>query len=317
MSLKFEITNVSIPSKTPNWNLDAWKYLPIDSEDSGRRRAPFPVIILAHGFGADKRGGLDVFASRYAAEGYACIAFDYRRWGASDGTPRHTLRISEQLDDYRTVIDWTQGEPELDHQRVVIWGTSFSGGHILQLASEVATQKLNIVAAMSECPHAGGAIETIGFIAILDLLCLLPYAFFDAFKQFLGFAPVYVPAASEPWQGGIVSYPGSLEGFLSLTGGEPKNAVNEIDASALFRVATYNPQLGASSITCPLLLVIPENDELTSMPNALEAGRKAKRAEVVRTTGGHYDVYPGHVGFEQAVKAQLEFLKKHVPIPVV
>jgi hypothetical protein len=37
----------------------------------------------AHGFGADKTMGLAHYAETFAAAGYACIVFDYRRWGAS------------------------------------------------------------------------------------------------------------------------------------------------------------------------------------------------------------------------------------------
>ena len=110
----------------------------------------------AHGLSAHKLLALDVYATRYVAEGYACVVFDYRRWGASglwlfefvtvivnrshsrspaptfcpfntDGTPRHVLRVSEQLEDYRTVINWTRQRPELDKNRIILWGTSFSG----------------------------------------------------------------------------------------------------------------------------------------------------------------------------------------------
>ena len=44
-----------------------------------------------------------------------------------DGKPRECVRTSEQLDDYRTVIAWVHQQDEFDSQRLVVWGSSYSG----------------------------------------------------------------------------------------------------------------------------------------------------------------------------------------------
>jgi hypothetical protein len=48
-----------------------------------------------------------------------------------DGTPRNVVNIKEQLEDYRTVIKYARQQPELDAQRVIVFGTSFSGNNFL------------------------------------------------------------------------------------------------------------------------------------------------------------------------------------------
>lgn len=45
----------------------------------------------------------------------------------SDGTPRNILSVTEQLEDYGTVVKYARQQAELDPQRVILWGTSFSG----------------------------------------------------------------------------------------------------------------------------------------------------------------------------------------------
>ena len=55
----------------------------------------------------------------------------------TDGLPRHVVYVSEQLEDYRTVIKFCRQQPEFDPQRVILWGTSFAGGHVAALAAEV------------------------------------------------------------------------------------------------------------------------------------------------------------------------------------
>jgi uncharacterized protein len=61
--------------------LEAWLYLP---EGDG----PHPAVVMAHGIGGIKAGGLARFAERFREEGFVAIAFDYRNFGGSGGKPR-------------------------------------------------------------------------------------------------------------------------------------------------------------------------------------------------------------------------------------
>lgn len=49
----------------------------------------------------------------------------------TDGLPRHVVYVSEQLEDYRTVIKFCRQQPEFDPQRVILWGTSFAGTSLI------------------------------------------------------------------------------------------------------------------------------------------------------------------------------------------
>ncbi|KAJ3510251.1 hypothetical protein NLJ89_g4785 [Agrocybe chaxingu] len=94
----------------------------------------------------------DAYAEAFASSGYACLLFDYRRWGTSDGTPRNIIDISEQLDDYKAVIKYArQNSEEYDGSRVVLWGTSFSGGHVIRLGTDVRPSLLSLIS--HQPPH--------------------------------------------------------------------------------------------------------------------------------------------------------------------
>ena len=45
-----------------------------------------PCIVMAHGFGGVKEMRLDAYAERFSAAGYHVLVFDYRHFGASDGS---------------------------------------------------------------------------------------------------------------------------------------------------------------------------------------------------------------------------------------
>src|SRR6478735_2776181 len=96
----------------------AWLYLP----NAGVGGLP-PVIVMAHGLGAIKALRLSAFAERFQAAGYACLVFDYRHFGDSEGEPRELLSIDRQRDDWRAAVAHARTLPEVDADRVVLWGT--------------------------------------------------------------------------------------------------------------------------------------------------------------------------------------------------
>lgn len=95
---------------------------------------PSPVVVMAHGFGAVRALRLYAYAERFAAAGYAVVVFDYRSFGESEGEPRQVLDIAMQHEDWRAALRFARSLEGIDHTRVVAWGTSFSGGHVITVA---------------------------------------------------------------------------------------------------------------------------------------------------------------------------------------
>jgi len=109
--------------------LRGWHYLP------DNRRGRVPTIVMAHGFSAVREMYLDRFAEAFAAAGLAAIVFDNRNFGASDGEPRQEIDPWQQVRDYRDAITHAQSLPETDPDRIGVWGSSYSGGHVLVLGA--------------------------------------------------------------------------------------------------------------------------------------------------------------------------------------
>ena len=121
--------------------LDAWVYLPQGPE-------PHPTVVMAHGIGGVKAAGLAPFAEHFAAHGFAAVAFDYRHWGRSTGAPRELLSINRQLADYRTALAFARAHQAVDADRIFVWGTSFAGMHIVELAAS----ETYLAGAIAQCP---------------------------------------------------------------------------------------------------------------------------------------------------------------------
>src|SRR5206468_5312028 len=107
----------------------AWLYRP-------EREGPYPIVVLAHGFGALREARLWAYAERFAAAGMAALVFDYRHFGASGGEPRQLLDVSRQLADWAAAVAFARGLDGVDAERVALWGTSLSAGHVVSTAAD-------------------------------------------------------------------------------------------------------------------------------------------------------------------------------------
>src|SRR4051812_36342096 len=92
-----------------------------------------PILMMGHGFGGTKDAGLRPFAERIGAAGIDVLAFDYRGFGASDGEPRQSISMKRQIEDYHAAVDAAKSLPGVDVERLALWGTSLSGGHVLEI----------------------------------------------------------------------------------------------------------------------------------------------------------------------------------------
>jgi dienelactone hydrolase len=119
---------VRIPPGSGRDEIEVWFYRPAPE-------GVHPVVVMGHGIGAVKAGGLNAFAERFSSDGFAVVVIDYRHWGGSAGQPRDVVNVRRQRDDYRAAFDWASSHPEIDNKRIVLWCTSFSGLHVAALAA--------------------------------------------------------------------------------------------------------------------------------------------------------------------------------------
>src|SRR5438128_5463661 len=105
--------------------LRGWLYLP------DRTAGQVATVVMAHGFSAVKEMYLDRFAEVFAASGLGAVVVDNRNFGASDGEPRQHIDPWQQVRDYRDAITFAETVAEVDRTRIGVWGSSYSGGHVL------------------------------------------------------------------------------------------------------------------------------------------------------------------------------------------
>lgn len=279
-----------------------------------------PVIVMAHGLGMQKDMKLPEFAALFAKAGYAVFLFDYRCFGLSEGQPRQLVSPWRHCEDYEEAIRHikvTKGLfGQVNPERIILWGTSYSGGHALVTASKLGSTISAVV-----------AMEPFLIGRELDLKRARDYSWTwvpriiaaslsDILRRHLGLSRLYVP---------LVGHRGSGELFLSPSDGDEwedyfnhLTAIgakggwqNLILASFIWEFLTYHPIDYVHKIQCPTLLVGGTKDVLVPASHVKRgaANMEGHRTEYLEFNAGHVGLYKEPL----LVPKMIDFLNRVVP----
>ena len=268
-----------------------------------------PCIVMAHGFGGTRDTGLLSYVEGFASVGFDVLVFDYRGFGTSEGTPRQRVSYRRQREDYQAAIAAARALPGVDPDRIVLWGTSYSGGHVVP----VAVDDGRIAAILSLTPAMDGraALLAIARAHPTKLLPLVGNGVRDAVRALLRRKPHHLPIVGAPGSTAMITAPGALEGYHALAGPTWRN---EVCARAALEVAFNRPTRMASRLRTPMLVQIGENDAVAPPAAAWKAANKAgSHAEVVTYPVNHFDVYEG-TWQEQILGDQIDFLTRQLTL---
>ena len=267
-------------------------------------------VIMTGGLAVTKEPGTDRLARRLHEAGFTVLAFDYRRFGESGGTPRQVVRYREQLADWRAAIDFAGTLPGVDPAKIAAWGYSLSSGHLFGLAAK----NPHLAAAIAHSPLANGFAALPNAMRHQTMSASLRFnarAIVDAIGLRLGREPLLVPLAGPPGTVTSLTTPDSQRGAGALN---PLNAYPQwqqaVAASSAIRVAFYRPGRHAARIPIPFLVIAYQDDGVAPPGPAIRAAKRAPRGELALLPGGHYAAYLD--GHEEAVSVLLSFLKQHL-----
>ena len=278
----------------------AWRYTPSAAVDSPRRAC----IVMAHGLGGTRSAGLDPYARRFAAAGYSVLVFDYRHFGDSEGLPRQLVSIGGQLQDWSAAIACARSLPGVDPEKIVLWGSSFSGGYVVVAAARDA----KVAAICAQCPMMDGLSATINIMSYAGIgtaLKLVARGLHDVGRAALALSPVHVALVATPGQLATMSTADAEPGYRAIVQADWRN---EICARFALVLALFRPIRFARRVHCPALIQVCLRDSVAPAQSAIKTARRiGKLAELEQYDLGHFDIYIGEP-FERACAAQLAFL---------
>jgi pimeloyl-ACP methyl ester carboxylesterase len=256
---------------------------------------------MAHGLVAIKEMRLDAYAKRFAEAGYSVLVFDYRHFGESGGQPRQLLDINKQHQDWRAAIQFAQSNLDIGIDKIVLWGSSLSGGHVIQLASEHP----GLAGVISQVPHMDGKAGVFA-VGLGHVLKLTLAGLRDSLHQLLGLQPYYINASGKAGELAIMTKPEAV-GYLPLA---PASAQFDQRLAARFvlTASSYSPGKYLKKLSIPVLLQVAMNDKTTPPEPAIKACKGNPAVKLVTYNLGHFEPYV-EPAFSSVVAEQLTFLK--------
>ena len=293
--------------------LRGWLYLPA----SATADAPVAGVVMAHGFSATKEMALDAYATVFCDAGLAVLVYDHRCLGASDGDPRQVINPWMQTRDYRYAIGWLGARPEVDRDRIGLWGSSFSGGEVLVLGAvdeRVRAVVASVPFASIGRDYTDPAAVAVRFAALREALCDLSGAGpADSVEPPSGpLAVVHEPGESADTQV-FLGQPESSEWFLAVGGAEGTGWRNQVWLRAAFGTEpAFDPGVAVAHLKAPVLFVVATHDQVASTEAAIAAFDRAPESkELVMIEGHHFTPYAGEACV-QAAAASRDFFLRHL-----
>jgi fermentation-respiration switch protein FrsA (DUF1100 family) len=236
-----------------------------------------------------KEGSIMKFAEFFASGGFAVLAYDNINFGSSGGEPRQEVDPVLQRRGYRDAITFLSLRPEIEVERIGIFGTSYSGGHVL----EVAAHDRRVKCVVSQIPAISGFEAFRRSVRPDARGAVLKRQNKDRESRFLGLDPAMVKAVSDD-PSEFCAMPGraSFDYFMQQARVAP-NWRNELTLRSmdLYRGIDNAPFVPWISPT-PLLMIVALDDEVTPPDLSLDAYSKAKEPKkLVLLPGNHFAPY--------------------------
>jgi len=266
-------------------------------------RGPHALVILGHGLGGLKEWTIPDVADAFLEAGIGAMAFDFRNYGDSEGEPREEVDHCGRIEDWQSAISYATTLPEIDPDRIGLWGTSLGGRDVLA----VAAIDRRVKCVVSQVP-------AIKWDAALGSLMA---GFGDDHEQYhraladdrrdraLGKEPRYVSFENPDVEddGGAGEYQ-STWGEAERRNYQPRITLQSFQPTVLSDMTPLMAQISPT----PLRMLIADGDFLPAQREAFEAALEPK--SLLEFEGHHYSLYTSYK--QEAITAAREWFSEYL-----
>lgn len=265
-----------------------------------------PGILMVGGWGSVQQALTHSFVSRFVAAGYAVMEFDFPGWGLSGGWPRQDINPWRRVRAANDALAHLKSQPQVEAHRILVWGTSFGGGHVVDLAAEHP----DLQGAIIQVPMLDG-LTTLRAVPLRRMLQIVGLGVADLLKPG---ASLTLPTVARQGEFGTMDRDHAWDALqLGLAAHEGAKYVNRVTARSTLTIGFYRPWTRLRNVQIPLLMVGATHD--TVAPFVEDKVRRVANPNirVQQIHADHFDPYFEPV-FPEAIAPQLAFLREILPI---
>ncbi len=247
---------------------------------------------MAHGYSAVKEQYLDRYAEVFATAGFAVLVYDNPNFGDSDGLPRQEVDPVRQRRAYRDAVSFLQTLVEIDKDRIGLWGSSYSGGHVI----EVGAIDRRVKCVVSQVPTISGYQSSLRRTRADQVSSALRLFERDRAARFRGEpAGVMQVVEEDPGKPAAMAGHEARDFFLGSRSFAP-NWQNTVTIRSAEMARENEPGIYIARISpTPLLMIVADADHTTATDLCLSAYQEAlEPKKLVMIPGGHFTPYVEH-----------------------
>ncbi len=272
-------------------------YFPDNYEENEK----LPALLLCHGFAGVKELLLPNYAEEFCKNGFITLTFDYRGFGESEGE-RGKLSPQAQIIDIRNAITLLQSLPEVDPDKLGLWGTSFGGANAIAAASlDKRIKCLSIQLAFGDGERV--ITRNLSKEEKEKLNTTLMKIWSKAVTQNkIMQVPIYKVLTDEQ----------SIEFYNKTVDKHPELNI-KIPFLSIKETMEHKPEKYLNSIHIPLLIIAAEKDKVNPREESEILYQKANEPKELHIVKGatHYEVYEGEF-FKEVVTKQVDWFNKYL-----
>jgi uncharacterized protein len=277
------------------------KYVPAGLKAGDKR----PCIVLAHGFSAVKEMYFTDYAEAFSKAGFVAVVFDYRFQGESEGEPRGQIFPWEQIEDFRNAITFAQAQPQVNPEKIGIFGSSYSGGHVICIGA--LDRRVKAVAC--QVPLIDGWTNFQAIVPRAAGAGMIKYLEADRVERYKSGKVSYLPVVA-PDNNAVLNTSDSYKWFTETHDKKAPRWENRVTVESIEKFIEYSPAVFLPRISpTPFLMMVAENDILTPTDVAVAGFQNAREPKkLVILPGGHFDAYVA--GFSQSSSNAIAWYKQ-------
>jgi cephalosporin-C deacetylase-like acetyl esterase len=268
----------------------------------------YPLVIMSQGLGTLHEWAqptVDVLTEA----GIACLTFDYRGFGISDGEPRQEANPWKLVHDLRAAIDFAHTLSQIDSDRIALWGSCYGGG--VTMVAAAVDRRVKAVVTQVPLVSGYGAMRSLTTPEVLDAIC----SSLDSDRVSVISGEPRIRLTQTTLDPSVPALAYDQETYDWMTGeaaAATPHWVNQLTLQTVAMMLEFEPgeylaRLGGK----PLLMIVADDDTICPADLAVAAYERVDGPkQLIHLEGDHYCVYQDQ--FDLVAKAARDWFIQHL-----